>query len=156
MLGNGTSGGKTFLKLLLLGMAAAGLGYLWGMILPINKPLWTSSYVLYTSGLAMAVLSFIYLIADVFKFQVIGTPFLVFGTNALFSFFLAGIWTKLMLFIKISSGTDNITLYTWIYTKICVPVAGNLNGSLMFALIQMLIIWGIALILYRKKVFVRL
>ena len=41
-------------------------------------------------------------------------------------------------------------------SKICVPVAGNLNGSLMFAIIQMLLIWGVAMILYKKKVFIRL
>lgn len=156
ILGTSVSGGKSFIKLLLLGAAAAGLGYLWGMLLPINKPLWTGSYVLYTAGIATVVLALIYLVADVWKFQVIGTPFIVFGTNALFSFFMAGIWTKMMLFIKIHAGEETITLYSWIYSKIFVPVAGNLNGSLMFALFQMLIIWSIALILYRKKVFVRL
>ena len=58
--------------------------------------------------------------------------------------------------IKIGGGEDALSLYTWFYEKICVPVAGNLNGSLMFAIIQMLLIWVIALILYRKKVMIRL
>jgi predicted acyltransferase len=156
ILGTSKSGGTSVVKLLLLGTAAAGLGYLWGMFLPINKPLWTGSYVLYSAGIATFVLAFIYLVADVWKFQIFGIPFMVFGTNALFSFFLAGIWTKMMLFIKINSGTDTITLYNWIYSKICVPVAGNLNGSLMFALLQMLIIWSLALILYRKKIMIKL
>ena len=65
-----------------------------GVVFPINKASWTSSYVLYTAGLAMGVFALIYLIADVFKFQVCGDIFIVFGTNALFSFFLAGIWIK--------------------------------------------------------------
>jgi predicted acyltransferase len=156
ILGQGSANGKTALKLVLLGAAAFGLGYLWNMIFPINKPLWTGSYVLYSAGLAMGVLALFYLIADVLKLQSWGIPFMVFGTNALFSFFLAGIWTKLMLFIKFSSGAEKITLYSWIYNKACVPVAGNMNGSLMFAFIQMLFIWSLALILYRKKIMIRL
>lgn len=156
LLGQGSASGKIVIKLLLFGAAATGLGYLWGMVFPINKPLWTSSYVLYSAGLAMGVLALIYLIADVIKFQVWGVFFLIFGTNALFSFFLAGIWTRLMLFIKIPTGESKITLYTWIYDKVCVPVAGNMNGSLMFALMQMLFIWGIAFILYRKKIMIKL
>ena len=156
MLGKGSAKGKTVLKLVLFGAAAAGLGYLWSMIFPINKPLWTSSYVLYTAGLAIGVLAVIYLIADVFKFQIWGTFFMVFGTNALFAYFIAGIWTRLMLFIQISSASGKISLYEWFYSKVCVPVAGNMNGSLMFAIIQVLLIWGLALILYRKKIFIRL
>jgi predicted acyltransferase len=155
-LGKGSANGKTVIKVLLLGVAAAGLGYLWNIIFPINKPLWTSSYVLYTAGIAMAVFSLIYLIADVLKFQFLGTFFVIFGTNAIFSYFIAGIWIKMLLFIKIQSGIEKISLYSWIYEKICVPVAGNLNGSLMFAIMQMLIIWSVALILYHKKIMIRL
>jgi predicted acyltransferase len=156
LVGKGKASGNTVLKLILLGAAAVGLGYLWGQIFPINKPLWTSSYVLFSAGLAMGVLALIYLVADVLKFQLWGSFFLVFGTNSLFVYFLAGIWTKLMLFIKLPSGNEQISLYGWFYSKVCVPVAGNLNGSLMFAIIQMLLIWTVALFLYRKKILIRL
>jgi predicted acyltransferase len=156
LLGKDSSNGKTVVKLLLFGAASAGLGLLWSMLFPINKPLWTSSYVLFTAGLAMVVLAIIYLIADVLKFQWWGKFFLVFGTNALFSYFLAGVWTRLMLFIKISSGEEKITLYNWIYEHFCVPVAGNMVGSLMFAILQVLLVWLISLFLYRKKIFIRL
>ena len=57
----------------------------------------------------------------------------------------------MLLFIKVQSGADKISLYQWFFEKVCVPVAGNLNGSLMFAVIQVLIIWSVALVLYRKK-----
>lgn len=156
LLGKDSSNGKTVVKLLLFGAASAGLGLLWSMLFPISKPLWTSSYVLFTAGLAMVVLAIIYLIADVLKFQWWGKFFLVFGTNALFSYFLAGVWTRLMLFIKISSGEEKITLYNWIYEHFCVPVAGNMVGSLMFAILQVLLVWLISLFLYRKKIFIRL
>jgi predicted acyltransferase len=156
LIGKKSASSKTVLKLLLLGAGSAGLGLLWNLLFPINKPLWTSSYVLFSAGLAMALLSLIYLIADVWKIQRWGTFFMVFGMNALFAYFLSGIWTRLMLFIKIQSGTSKITLYTWFYEKVCVPVAGHMNGSLMFALVQVLLIWGLALILYRKKILIRL
>jgi predicted acyltransferase len=155
--GKGKAEAKTVFKLILIGASGVGAGLLWNLVFPINKPLWTSSYVLYAGGLAMIVLALIYLVADVWKLQMWGSFFLVFGTNALFSFFLAGIWTKTMLYlVKIPSGGEKITLYNWMYQKLCVPVAGDMLGSLMFAIIQVLIIWTFALFLYRKKIFIRL
>lgn len=157
LISKGSASGKTVLKLIILGAGAAGLGYLWGMVFPVNKPLWTSSYVLYSAGIAMMILSVIYLLADVLKFRMWGTFFVIFGTNALFTFALAAIWTKLMLYvIKISSGGEKVSFYTWFYEKVCVPVAGNLNGSLMFAIIQVLLLWLVALLLYRRKIMIRL
>jgi predicted acyltransferase len=153
----GSASGKTVMKLLLIGAGITGLGYLWGMVFPINKALWTSSYVLYSAGLAMIVLSVIYLIADVLKFKIWGIFFVVFGTNSLVAFALSEIWTKLMLLvIKIASGSQKISFYSWLYEKVCVPVAGNLNGSLMFGLIQLLLLWSVTLILYRRKIMIRL
>ncbi len=156
MVGKGGANGKTVLKLLIIGASLTGLGILWGRFFPINKPLWTSSYVLYTAGLAMAGLSVIYWLADVLKFQKWGVFFVVFGTNALFAYFLSGVWSRLMQFINIPAGENNITLYTWAYEKIFTSVFGNMNGSLAFAIFQMLLIWSIALILYRRKVMIRL
>jgi predicted acyltransferase len=156
IVGKSQASGHTVLKLILIGAAATGLGLLWSLIFPLNKPLWTSSYVLYTAGIATATLSIVYLIADVLKFQLWGAFFSVFGTNALFSYFLAGVWTEMLLFVNVPAGTEKISLYGWFYEKVCVPVAGDINGSLMFALVQMLIIWGVALFLYRKKIMIRL
>ncbi len=157
LLAKGPGNSKTVLKLILIGAGMSGLGYLWGMVFPLNKPLWTSSYVLYSAGLAMIVLAVIYLLADVLKFRKWGIFFVVFGTNALFTFALAGIWTKLMLYvIKIPSGGERMSFYNWFYERVCVPVAGNINGSLMFAIIQVLLLWGLALLLYRRKIMIRL
>lgn len=156
LVGKKSEGRKSVLKTLIIGAALVGLGLLWNNLFPINKALWTSSYVLYTAGIAMMVLAIIYWLADVVKFRKWGLFFVIFGTNALFSYFLAGVWTRLMLLIKIPANGNEINLYTWFYERICVPVAGNLNGSLMFAIIQMLFIWVIALILYKKKVMIKL
>ncbi len=156
MITKSASGGHSVLKLLLFGVASAGLGLLWNMVFPINKPLWTSSYVLYTAGLGMGVFAMIYLIADVFKFQSWGNFFRVFGTNAIFSYVLAGVWAGIMLIVKIPTGSGNISLYGWLYSRIFAPVAGHYNGSLLFAIVQVFIIWAVTLLLYRKKIFIRL
>ncbi len=156
MINKNAANGKTVINLLLFGAASAGLGYLWGFIFPINKPLWTSSYVLFSAGLGMGVFAIIYMVADVLKLQKWATFFVVLGTNALFSFSLAIIWTKIMMYTKIPVGDDKISLYGWIYEKLFVPLAGNMNGSLLFAVFQVLIVWSVAYFLYRKKIFIRL
>jgi predicted acyltransferase len=156
IIGKETASVRTVLKIILLGVASIGLGLLWSIFFPINKPLWTSSYVLFTGGIAMIGFSFIYLLSDVWKFQVWGKPFMIFGTNALISYFFAGIWSALLWFVHIPQGSETTSLYAWIYEKLFVPVAGNFGGSLIFAVVQMIIIWFIALILYRKKIVIRL
>jgi predicted acyltransferase len=156
MVSRSSSGGHSVLKLLLFGAAAAGLGLLWNLVFPINKPLWTSSYVLYTAGLGMVVFAVIYLIADVFNFQSWGTFFRVFGTNAIFAYVLAGIWAGVMMIIKIPAGGESVSLYGWLYSRIFSPVAGPYNGSLLFAIVQVFIIWSITLLLYRRKIFIKL
>jgi predicted acyltransferase len=156
IINKGSAAMKIFLKLILAGAAMVALGYLWSFLFPVNKPLWTSSYVLYSAGIATVVFALIYLVSDVFKFHAWGIFFMVFGTNAIFSYFIAGIWTRIMLLIQIPSGSTKVSFYAWVYDKVCVPVAGNMNGSLMFAVIQMILIWGVTLILYRKKILIRL
>ena len=146
-------GGRAILKLILLGASALGLGILWGTAFPINKALWTSSYVLYTAGLGMLVFALIYFLADVLNFQKWGVFFTIFGTNAIFAYTLAGVWEKTMKAISIG---DNLTLYSWLYEKVFAPLVGNFNGSLLFAITQVLLVWVVTLVLYRKKVFIKL
>ncbi len=151
--GKGSKGGSSIVKLIILGAAGIGAGLLWDLVFPINKPLWTSSYVLFTSGISMVIFAIIFLITDILKFKGWGTPFIHFGSNALTAYVLAGIWTKTMILIKFGSG---ISLYTWFYSKVCAPIAGDINGSLLFALVQVLIIWLPVYFLYKKKIFIRL
>ena len=155
MIGKSSASGSIVIRLILYGAALTGLGYLWSMILPLNKPLWTSSYVLFTAGIAIVIMAVIYFFADVLKYRRWATFFVVFGTNALFAYFLAGIWTRVLLFIKIPLAGSTISLYSWLFDKVCVPVAGDLNGSLLFAIFQMLLVWSVVLVLYRKKILIR-
>ncbi|MGE5349705.1 MAG: acyltransferase family protein [Actinomycetota bacterium] len=149
--GSGTSW-KTPGWLTLTGALLIGAGLLWGHYFPINKPIWTSSYVLYAGGIGMIILALLYVIIDIWNLRGWTGFFNTFGTNALFTYLLAGIWTKTMLAIKIGEGT----LYKWIFTNICSPLFEEQKlASLLFAVIQVMIVWAFGYILYRKKIIIK-
>ena len=144
---------KTVGWLAVTGAVLIGAGLLWGQYFPINKPIWTSSYVLYAGGIGMMVLALLFMIVDIWGLKGWTGFFNTFGTNALFTYVLAGIWTKTMLNIKIGE----VTLYNWIFTHICSPLFENQKlASLLFAIIQVTIIWAFGYILYRRKIIIRL
>lgn len=143
---------KTVGWLALAGALLTGAGLLWGEFFPINKPLWTSSYVLYAGGIGMMLLALLFMIVDVWGLKGWTGFFNTFGTNPLFTYLLAGIWTKTMLAVKIGE----ITLYKWIFTNICSPLFEEQKiASLMFALMQVVFIWAFGYILYRRKINIR-
>jgi predicted acyltransferase len=144
---------KTVGWLAITGAAMIGAGLLWGQYFPINKPIWTSSYVLYAGGIGMMILALLFMIVDIWGLKGWTGFFNTFGTNALFTYVLAGIWTKTMLSIKIGE----VTLYNWIFTHICSPLFENQKlASLLFAIMQVTLIWAFGYILYRKKIVIRL
>ena len=142
-----TPGWLTFTGLLLI-----GAGILWGLYFPINKPVWSRSNVLYTGGISMLLLALLFVVIDMWNLKGWTGFFNVFGTNALFTYLLAGIWTKIMLTVKIGGGT----LYGWIFNNICSPLFTEQKlASLLFAIIQVLFIWVFGYILYKKKIIIK-
>lgn len=149
---------STFSKLLLAGIAAIVIGKIWGLVFPINKSLWTSSYVFYTAGWATLFLSILLWTIDIKGFKKWAYPFVIFGMNSLFVYALSSIWVKIYIdLIKITKPDGSITnAYSWLYIQIFVPVAGNLNGSLLFAFTHVFVFWIVLLILYKKKIFIKI
>lgn len=145
-------------KMIICGIFAVVLGKMWGDVFPINKSLWTSSYVLYTSGWALICLAFLVWLIDIKENRKWSWPFIVFGTNSIFIYILSIIWIKILIhLIKITAVDGSVTSgYNWIYREFFVPAAGNLNGSLLFAVTHILIFWIILLILYQKKIFLKI
>jgi predicted acyltransferase len=144
---------KTVGWLAIIGVLLIGAGLIWGQLFPINKPIWTSSYVLYAGGIAMLILALIFMIVDIWDLKGWTGFFNTFGMNALFTYVLAGIWTRIMLTVKIGEST----LYNWIFNHICSPLFQDQKiASLMFAILQVLLIWSIGYILYRKKIVIKL
>ncbi len=143
-----TVGWLTFVGALLI---AAGL--LWGEYFPINKPIWTSSYVLYAGGIGMVVLALLFMIVDIWNLRGWTGFFNTFGTNALFTYVLAGMLTKTLLLIKIGE----VSLYNWIFTHVCSPLFEEQKlASLLFPIMLVTVIWALGYILYRKKIIIRL
>ena len=146
-------------KMLIQGIALLALGLLWGLFFPINKPIWSSSYVLLMGGWAMIFLSLSILFIDILGWKSATEPFVVFGSNPLFIFVLSSFYAKTLAyfkFIPMSGGT--VSMKTWLFAKVFMPLANfsAIDASLLFALTTITIFWAISLILYRKKIFIKI
>lgn len=145
-------------KTTLAGIVAVVAGWVWGVVFPINKSLWTSSYVLYTSGLALIILSFCLYVVDVKGYKKWSMPFYVFGRNSLFIYVISIIWVKTLLYlIRVAEpGGSVVSGYNWIFQEWFLPAAGYYNGSLLFALAHVALFWMLALFLDKKKIYVKI
>ncbi|MCF6352475.1 MAG: DUF5009 domain-containing protein [Cyclobacteriaceae bacterium] len=144
-------------KLIPLGVAGMLVGLFWDLVLPINKPIWTSSYVVYTVGISLLVLSLFIWIIDVKGFKKWATPLLIYGTNPLLIFVLSIVWVKIIIYlVHFGQGNNRISGYSWLYQTIFVPIGGNMFGSLLFALFHGVLFWAVGYILYKKKIFLKL
>ncbi len=142
--------------LLLSGIAFTASGLLLHPIFPINKQLWTSTFVLFTAGAALLLLGICFILMDGFGWKKWAYPFLVLGSNAIFAYVGSTVMVKLLVSIKWATEQGKASLYSFIYTKLLVPVAGNLNGSLLFPLL-LILIWVLIMIpLYRKHIYIKI
>jgi predicted acyltransferase len=147
-------------KMLLLagaGLVAVVAGMAWGTRFPINKNLWTSSYVLLTSGLASIALAACYWAVDGrAPGKTWCRPLIVLGTNALALFTLSGLLVKTLILINVAGPNGAaVSLYTWIYQHVFAPLASPKNASLLFAIAALLLLYGILELLYRRRWFLR-
>lgn len=139
-----------------IGLSFMYLGQFWGNFYPINKSMWTSSYVVYASGWAAMIFAFLLWLIDVNGCKSWAYPYKTYGMNPLFIYFIAQIWCMI--------GTTNLnvlanahhSIYNWGYQTVFVPIAGELNGSLLFALWHVVLFWLISFIMYKKKIFIKI
>jgi predicted acyltransferase len=132
------------------------LGTIWDMWFPMNKGLWTSSYVLFTAGMALQFFGLCYWLVDVKGYKWWTKPFIVYGMNAITVFFLSGIMGRLMNLISwTNSDGKEIILKTYLYDTLFVPFFSPVNASLAWALSYVIIWLGLMWILYTKKIFIK-
>ena len=143
-------------RMAMLGSLLIIIGWTWGFILPINKQLWTSSYVLYTGGIAIILLAGMIWLVDIKKIDWWTKPFVILGSNAIFLYALSSIWVKILLKISFELNGKMISGYSYFYKTIFQPIAGNINGSLFFALFHVLIFLLILTWMYRKNIFIKI
>ena len=142
---------KKLVWLFFIGFAMLLAGGIWNWFFPLNKNIWSSSYVLYSSGFATMGLAACIIIVDIMgytKWTQIGR---VYGANAITAYVLAGMLT-LVFYSSIFGGASLNGLFMNAMTSI--GVAAKL-ASLMYAVIYMLIIYVPTYILYRKKIFIK-
>ena len=143
-------------RMAIFGLAITILGYIWGFIFPINKAIWTSSYVLFTGGIAAIILSFLTYLIDIKHWKKPFWFFEVFGTNSIFLFIISGLWVKTILNIDRELDGNMVNAYHYLYKTVFVPMAGDLNGSLLFALSHVLGFWCILYWMHKKNIQIKL
>lgn len=142
--------GKTYemiTGLFVVGCVLIFTGFCWDMVFPINKKTWSSSFVVYTTGLAILVLCVLMYVIEMKGIKGWWSKFFdVFGKNALFIFMISGILPRLYGLLRVSG---------WMYTHIFSPVFGPMNGSLLDAISTVLTFWVLAYLLDRNKVYIK-
>jgi predicted acyltransferase len=158
--------GKNFemlAQILLTGVVLVLAGYIWDFSFPINKKIWTSSYVLYTTGLAMLTLGmFIHLLEFKEAKGKWSHFFDVFGKNPLFIFVLSGFLPRVLALLRWVDHNDEkgAPIYTsalpWFYEHICKNISSDLRvGSLLYALCFIGFMFILAYGLDKKKIYIK-
>lgn len=146
--------GKTYealTKLMVAGCALLVIAYFWDLSFPINKKLWTSSFVLHTTGLDCLILAVIIYVIDFLHKTKWTNFFEIVGRNPLFVYLLSEVLAIALYTIHVDKET---TLFQWLYQTIFIH-AGDYVGSLLFAIVFMLVCWSVGYWLDKKKIYVR-
>ncbi len=143
--------------LLAASVAALVIGSLWDLLFPINKNLWTSSYVVFMGGMGGLIFGFFYWAIDLRGWKAWSKPFVVYGMNAIAVFVASGLLTKTLVRWRVPvEGGETTSMYSWIYTNVFASWLGPLNGSLAFAISYILFWLAIIWILYWRRIFIKI
>lgn len=142
----------------MLAFGAAGLilGGVWGVWFPLNKKLWTSSYVLFTAGFALVCLAVSYWATDIKQWRGAWTkPFLIFGANAIAAYTVAYIFEVCVYFLYCQSGGQTMTWHDYIFERFFAPLANPGLASLLYSLTIVLVSFLPIWLMHRKKIFLK-
>ena len=134
------------------------LGWVWSHIFPINKSLWTSSYVLLSAGIACLVLSAIFWLVDIEGYRGWTVPFLVFGTNAITAYWLSTLCGIVLDWITLAGPVEGeqVVLKTYLYETFYASWLAPANASLAYAVSYVVVWLGLLSFLYRRRIFIRI
>ena len=130
------------------------IGYVWGLAFPVNKKIWTSTFVLVTTGLATALISYlIYWIEIKGKSGAVTKFFEVFGKNPLFIFALSGFLPEVASLIRLG---DGVNPWNFLYQRVLIHVPGPPEiGSHLYAICVIILMWVIAWWMDKKKIYIK-
>ncbi len=142
--------------LFFFGVTLTAIGWGWHLVFPINKSLWTSSYVVFTAGTALCLLAFCYWLIDIKGYTKWTKPFVIFGVNALALFVGSGLMARLLGIIKVPGSEGNyIPLQRSIFENFYLTIASPINASLLYA-ISFILVWLFLMwLLYRKNIYIK-
>ncbi|MFN2501006.1 MAG: acyltransferase family protein [Pyrinomonadaceae bacterium] len=133
------------------GVVCFAVGWIWNSYFPFNKSLWTSSYVLVTTGLALFTLASCYWLIDIKGYRKWATPFIIFGANALALFVFTGLFSRMIGAYKVTaSDGQQVAVQKWIFDNVYLSVAQPVDASLLFA-ISYILLWLLLMWLLRRK-----
>ena len=143
------------------GLFAAGsiamvIGLMWNWSFPINKNLWTSSYVIFTAGMACIALATIMWIVDSCNVRWWTKPFVVYGVNPIVAFVGSGVMARLIYTLwHVNYAGKSTAVQDAIYQSVFLPWLPPRVASLAFAIMFVLLWYGILLVLYRRKIILK-
>ncbi len=146
---------RTSIGLGLFGVGCLIIGWAWGWTFPINKKLWTSSYVVLTTGWALLLLAACYELIEVRLIRRWGKAFEIMGLNAIALFVASVLLIKILVRTTIGTGENAPSTYNWISQNLFTSWAGALNGSLLFAIVTVLLWWAVGVVMYQQRWFVK-
>ena len=135
------------------GLLCTAIGLIWHTGFPINKSLWTSSYVFFTGGLAAIALALCSAWCDgeIGRWRARASePFVALGRNAIVLFVLSGLIGRILGVVKVDS-VGSVTLQSWIYTHAFAPLASPKNASLLFALANLALLYALLAWLHHRR-----
>ena len=147
---------QRMLHLFIIGAILTFSGFLLSYGCPINKKIWSPTFVLTTCGLGATFLSLLIWIIDVKGYKKWSVFFESFGVNPLFIYVLAGVMATLA--DGIHFGTNGVTTNpkSYLYNDLLQPVFGDYFGSLLFALIFVFVAWLVGNVLYKKHIYIKI
>ena len=143
-------------KLLIWGTILAFSGLLLQYGCPINKKLWSPTFVLVTTGFAAQLLGLLIWIIDIHQKEKWSRFFHAFGVNPLIVYVFAGVLANLVSNIRFSHLGESVSLKSFAYEVLLRPWAGDYFGSLLYALLFITVCWLFGYFLYKKKIYIKL
>ena len=132
------------------------VGLMWNWSFPINQSIWTSSYVLFTGGMACVVLAACMWVVDVQKITGWTRPFVIYGVNPIVAFVGSGVMARIIYsIVKVEYAGRTTSLQNAIYQALFASWLSPVNASLLFALSFVLLWLGILWVLWRKRIFLK-
>jgi predicted acyltransferase len=142
--------------MLAFGVAGIVAGQIWHLWFPINKKLWTSSFVLFTAGCALVALAICYWVCDVKLRRGAWTkPFVVFGTNAITAYALADLLSATLFNVHVHMGNRVVSLQEYLYRTLFGAISPKELGSLVWAVLFVCVCWLPIYLMYRKRIFLK-